>query len=116
MAIGEKSGLDLTRQERFLFAAGDIDGEQTPLTEREVHRFFISPGLDGFDERNTGTTAASGTRAFLRSETAQGLDLHDSGVLVAYPRSGASADAQNALLHADFGLEGTAVSSVPRSQ
>ncbi|MGH3085943.1 MAG: hypothetical protein ACRDSJ_01330, partial [Rubrobacteraceae bacterium] len=96
-----------TPNARFLFAAGDIDDGQMPLTEREIHQFFISPGLEGFDERTTGATVASETRAFLRSETVQGSDLHDSGVLVVYPRSDAPADAQNALLHADFGLEGT---------
>ena len=38
-------GVDTTRGENYLFAAGDVDGDYEP--EFDVERFFISAGLEG---------------------------------------------------------------------
>lgn len=113
-----KTSLDLARTERFLFAAGDVDGERPQETGVSVHRFFISPGLQGYEKGittkdgklvATGKTVALGTRAFLREETAAGLDLADSGLfLVNLPYTeGLGKDRPiGQVLHADFGLKG----------
>jgi len=94
--------------ERFLFAAGDVDTRLATGFQRQfsVDRFFITAGLENFDQKDeAGRTLGEGIRAFLRQETGLGLTLVDTGLLVVNSASG-SADAQNAVLHADFGLEG----------
>jgi hypothetical protein len=136
---------DDDRGERFFFAAGDVDGTIDPdgpgplPPQRDltftVDRFFISPGLDGFEDKNgaAGATVATSIRAFLRGETAfavfddpstpqdesePGIALNDTGVLivnrqpeppdVTTPTEGdLDPEAHTALLHADFGVEGT---------
>ncbi len=105
--------LDENRSERFLFAAGDVDaGRIDPSTDREnlafqptpsIDHFFISPGLEGYDERATGNWVAEGSRAFLRQESALELDLTDTGLFVVNPASNAA----SRVLHADFALDGT---------
>lgn len=94
--------------ERFLFAAGDVDTRLATGFQKQfsVDRFFITAGLENFDQKDeAGRTLGEGIRAFLRQETGLGLTLVDTGLLVVNSASG-SADAQNAVLHADFGLEG----------
>ena len=100
--------LQSDRPERFIFATGDVDGEgNSPNTNFAVQHFFLSAGFDGYSEKAANRGVASGMRAFLRNETALGLTLSDTGVLVAGRGAGAVGDEQNALLHADFGLSGS---------
>lgn len=93
------------RPERFIFAAGDVDG--TPNTAFAVHHFFLSAGSEGYGQKSPARAVASGIRAFLRNETALGLTLADTGVLVAGRGAGSIGNEQNALLHADFALAGS---------
>lgn len=108
------STIDPTRSERFLFATGNVDRrlENTWRASSAIDRFFISAGLENFEQK-ANRTVASGIRAFMRNETALGLNapelndngirtFFDSGVFVVNP---ASTDA-SALLHADFGMSG----------
>jgi hypothetical protein len=90
---------------RYVFATGDIDNRSLTFPkEFSVDRFFISAGLENFEQKDQGKTVADGIRAFLRKETGLGLNLVDTGLLVV---NAGSETAQNALLHADFGLQGT---------
>lgn len=100
--------LDPDRTEQFIFAAGDID-DRLPANgftgpQFSVDRFFLSAGLQNFDQKDSRTVAED-IRAFLRAETGLGLDLYDSGVMVVNPAS-EGGDEQTALVHADFGLSG----------
>ena len=91
------TSLDPNRTERYLFATGDIDNRLKATFRKEfsVDQFFISPGLEGFEEGittnatgdvvYTGKTVASSIRAFLRKETGLGLKLADTGLLVVNP-------------------------------
>ena len=101
-------GLDPENTKRFLFAAGNIDNKKSDLKQKVwVDRFFLSAGLDNFEQRKgEGRTIADGIRGFLRTETAFGLPLVDTGLLVVNTTS-PHTHAQNAFLHADFGLEHT---------
>ena len=108
------------RRERFLFAAGDVDGERDSTFA--VDRFFVSPGLEGFGRRDgvTGPTVANTIRAFLRRQAAfddpatlrnEGVELVDTGVLVVNPDDPPasplpSGSTHTALLHADMGVQG----------
>ena len=59
---------------RFIFAAGDVDAD--PDTVRRLDIFYITPGLEGFDEDGNvpeGARVADSIRAFLRNAT----DLRD---------------------------------------
>jgi hypothetical protein len=107
--------LDPTRPERFLFATGNVDqgritsaGDivRTFQNTFAVDRFFISAGLENFDQKDQSRTIASGIRAFLRDPTALGMSLSDSGLFVINTGS-QSPLAQNGFLHADFGMQGT---------
>ena len=93
---------------RYLFATGDVDGRLNSSFKKEfsVDQFFISSGLENFEQKDQGKTVADGIRAFLRNETGLGLNLADTGLLVVNPGPESSAT-QSALLHADFGLQGT---------
>lgn len=101
----------------FIFATGNvdagriIDGKDNPNFKNTfaVDRFFISAGLDNFDQKDQGRTVASDIRAFLRNETAGNLNLTDSGLFVINTDSKANS-AQNAFLHADFGMQGDGAS------
>ena len=99
---------DPSRTERFLFATGDVDSRLDPNFKKifSVDRFFISDGLENFDQKDEGKTITDGIRAFLRQETGLNLDLVDTGLLVVNTGS-LRADAHDALLHSDFGLNGT---------
>ena len=101
------TSFDPNRTERFLFATGDVDSRLKPTFRKEfsVDRFFISAGLENFDQKDQGRAVADGIRAFLRKETGLNLNLVDTGLLVVNPGPDSSAT-QSALLHADFGLEG----------
>ena len=102
------TGLDPDRTERFLFATGNLDSRLKPtFTKRfSVDRFFLSAGLENFAQKDQGRTIADGIRAFLRRDTGLHLPLADTGLLVVNTGS-TRADAQDAFLHADFGLAGT---------
>jgi hypothetical protein len=102
------TSLDPTRTERYLFATGNIDSrlKETFRKEFSVDRFFISAGLENFEQKDQGKTVADGIRAFLRKETGLNLNLVDTGLLVVNPGPESSVT-QSALLHADFGLQGT---------
>ena len=107
-------------QERFIFATGDVDNP--PDTERRLDKFFISPGLEGFEQKDQGSkpTVADTIRAFLRNKTAfrnedgtNGLQLADTGLLIAGAPAGSKEGAfgqggneQTGVLHADFGISG----------
>ncbi|MBC7943824.1 MAG: hypothetical protein H7X91_00825, partial [Burkholderiales bacterium] len=107
---------DPTRTERFLFATGDVDGGRVNPNGTvnagfsntfAVDRFFLSAGLENFDQKST-RTVASGIRAFLRNQTGLGLNLADSGVFVINTGSNTpEAKNNNSILHADFGMSGT---------
>jgi hypothetical protein len=100
---------DPTATERFLFATGDVDARLAPGFAKQfsVDRFFISAGLENFGQKDeAGRTLADGIRAFLREQTGLEMQLADTGLLVINSESD-SGDAQNAVLHADFGLDGT---------
>ncbi|MFL9921635.1 FecR family protein [Paraburkholderia fungorum] len=122
--------LDPTRTERFLFATGNVDGRRLYTGDElnpgapnpnftntfAVDRFFISAGLEKFEERkDPGRTVASGIRAFLRTRTAEflrtstavGLNLTDSGLFVVNNGPNLPTTAPNGFLHADFGMQGT---------
>ncbi|MGF6851415.1 hypothetical protein [Paraburkholderia sp. CI3] len=71
-----------------------------------VDRFFISAGLENFGQKDQGATVASGIRAFLRTPTALGLPLTDSGLYVINTPSN-QPGVQNPFVHADFGMAGT---------
>jgi hypothetical protein len=117
-----KLELDPARTERFLFATGNVDGgrlysgdELNPGAPNPnftntfaVDRFFISAGLENFNERkDPGRTVASGIRAFLRTPDAPGLNLTDSGLFVVNNGPNLPTTAPNGFLHADFGMQGT---------
>ena len=61
---------DSTRRERF--SSPRAMSTATRDTTFTVDKFFISPGLDSFEQRKgvAGPTVAEATRAFLRRETA----------------------------------------------
>jgi hypothetical protein len=122
--VGGEPQLDPTRTERYLFATGDVDGGRLLVdgkpnpnftSEFSVDRYFISPGLAGFEEGfttntagkvvSTGNTVASSIRAFLRNETKLGMPLTDTGLYVINPKS-SDPESDATLLHADFGLDG----------
>ena len=112
------TGLDDTRTEAHIFATGDVDGRRADAgfaPTPSVDRFFLSPGLLGFDDKDSGATIAAGIRAFARAETAfaaegdAGVGLFDSGVYVVNPAV-ISDQTVTALLHADFGLQGSGAS------
>ncbi|MFL9916041.1 FecR family protein [Paraburkholderia fungorum] len=107
--------------EQFLFAAGNVDSGRIfmdptqPATYGTVNnnvnntfsvdRFFISAGLNNFDQKDTGATVASGIRAFMRSNTSLSLPLNDSGLFVVNT-AGVGPVAYNSFIHADFGMQG----------
>lgn len=115
--VGGEPQLDPARTERYLFATGDVDGRLNPnfKSEFSVDRYFISPGLEGFEQGfttdaagkvvSTGNTVASSIRAFLRNETKLNTPLIDTGLYVINPRS-SDPESDATLLHADFGLNG----------
>jgi hypothetical protein len=105
--IGGEPVLDTESTTRYLFATGDIDSRSSNFAKAfSVDRFFISAGLENFEQKDQGRTVADGIRAFSRSETGLGLKLADTGLLVVNPGRESLA-AKSTLLHADFGLEGT---------
>jgi hypothetical protein len=115
----------IARNARFLFAAGDVadpeddEVEGSLAEERRVERFFLSPGLEGFEEKDA-KRVASVVRAFLRNASAfsaedgsGGLKLADTGlIVVGTPANsvqnvlGQGGDEQTAAIHVDFGIEG----------
>ena len=107
---------DPTRSERFLFAAGNVDAGRinadgsvnvTFANQLSVDRFFLSAGLEKFADKDVaGTTVASNIRAFLRRDSSVGTAVADGGLFVVNTGSSAP-DAQNGLLHADFGMNGS---------
>ena len=115
---------EIHSQERFIFATGDVDNP--PDTERRLDKFFISPGLEGFDGATgkppENATVAGQIRAFLRNTTAfrnedgtGGVKLADTGLLIIGTPAGSKqgefgqgGDEQTGVLHADFGIEGLA--------
>ncbi|WP_181920042.1 FecR domain-containing protein [Paraburkholderia sp. BL6669N2] len=111
---------DPTSTARFIFATGNVDGgrllpgmDGNPGAPNPnftntfaVDRFFISAGLENFSQKDQGATVASGIRAFLRTPTALGLPLTDSGLYVINTGSN-TPPAQTAFLHTDFGMQGT---------
>lgn len=101
--------LDSPSQEHFLFATGDLDSRTEPLFTRQfsIDRFFLSAGLENFDQKDQGKTIADNLRGFLRTATSLGIPLVDTGLLVVNAGPSSPAGAQDALLHADFGLTGT---------
>jgi hypothetical protein len=126
--VGGEPELDLTRTERYLFATGDVDGGRLLVdgkpnpnfkSEFSVDRYFISPGLAGFEDGfttdaagkvvSTGNTVASSIRTFLRNETKLGMPLTDTGLYVINPKS-SDPESDATLLHADFGLDGNGAS------
>ena len=59
----EEAALDEARPETFIFAAGDIANPEQPAGnsvagERRVERFFLSPGLEGFEEKDEKRVAS----------------------------------------------------------
>ena len=117
------------RNERFFFAAGDVDGVAAQVNENglnrpfSVDRFFLAPGLSGLDGNgqpislNNSRHTENTIRAFARANTAVGMlvsDLRDTGVLVVNPAGDWLATPSN-VMHADFGIsQGTA--GDPRTQ
>jgi hypothetical protein len=105
----DTGGTDKRRAERFVFAAGDVDGDYVPVAS--LDRFSVTAGALGFDKRKQRTVGET-IRAFLRKESAPGLNLVDSGVLVVNrgPEGITARDAATQVvaqvLHADFGLKG----------
>jgi hypothetical protein len=111
--------VDENLNERFLFATGNVDQDRivggrvndnfAPVPS--VHRFFISAGLENFEQKNNpDMKVASGIRAFLNKDTALGLNLADKRVFVdtgvSVVNTGSRApEAQNSFLHADFGMD-----------
>ena len=96
------------RTERFSFATGDTDSrlEDTFSKQFSIDRFFLSAGLDNFEQKDQGKKVADGIRAFLREESDLNLELVDTGLLIVNSGS-ENPNTQDALFHADFGLEGT---------
>lgn len=123
---------DPERFETFIFAAGDVahptedslpaeDGLPSTTAEQGlVDRYFLSPGLEGYEEKASGKRVASTVRAFLRNATAfrdedgsGGLQLTDTGLLVVGTPAdsvqttlGSSDNAQSGAIHVDFGIDG----------
>lgn len=114
----ETALFQLTRQERFIFAAGDVDA--VPDDVRRLDTFYITPGLEGFDEDGNvpeGARVAESIRAFLRNGTdlreddgTGGIPIGDSGLMIigtpANSVPGIDTDEQSGLLHADIGIDG----------
>ena len=118
-----------SRREQFVFAAGDVDAD--PDETRRLDTFYITPGLEGFDEDGSvpeGARVAESIRAFLRNATdlrdeegKGGVAIGDSGLMIigtpalSTPDAAASddpaiANQQSGLLHADIGMDGEGAS------
>lgn len=120
----ERATDELSRTDRFFFAAGDVLNPQSvtdsSLGERSSIRYFLAPDLSPPDDQRR---VAESIRAFLRNATAfraengsGGLNLADTGLLViGVPENSVQSllgrpddegDEQSAAIHVDFGIEG----------
>jgi hypothetical protein len=101
--------------ETFYFAAGDVDGRLN-LAEEDivfaVDQFHLGSGINVCPNDSVcphaisiSETLEEGIRAFARTETAMGLTLTDTGLLVVN-QAAEGVDDQTALLHVDFAWNG----------
>ncbi len=98
----------------YTFAAGDVDGRLASNgftgPTFSVDQFHIGSGVNSCSDNTVCDFAISGAiengiRAFSRNQTALGLNLTDTGLLVVNQAAEGTND-QTALLHVDFALSG----------
>lgn len=96
--------------ERYIFASGDVRSDFQSLNNISVDQFFLSAGLNNYNQKTTGVTRASDMRAFARDDSVINKNLgslSDSGLLVVNHDTISNQPKPTRVLHADFSLVGT---------
>ncbi|RLU01761.1 hypothetical protein [Ketobacter sp.] len=99
-------------ENKYYFAAGDVDSrlEENWGPEFSIDQFTITSGLvpclSGSQcDHSPSETVQTNIRSFGRTDTALGMELIDSGLLVVNSESANYGD-NSRVFHVDFGLEG----------